>query len=92
MQMIWEFPLSGACACQPFVLTMPVGATILSVQLRGDTPIVFAMIYSSENHVARRFVVVAAGMDIDFIRPVKYVGTWQDAAVWHLLELLESPF
>lgn len=66
-------------------IEMPVGATILSVQMQGGTAQLWALVDPYAGTERRRFAVIGTGWDIPDHHV--YLGTWQDGPfVWHLFE------
>lgn len=93
MRTIWKFPLPPMSISDLIVLDMPTGADILTLQIQGQTPTMWAVV-DNENFVHRRFVIVGTGHEIrDEIDDAvgSYVGTWQSQGfVWHLFDLGEE--
>ncbi len=89
MRTIWNFPLGDG---SPQVIRMPVGAEILTVQVRGDRPYLWAIIKpvpSSPKTEYRHFEVFGTGQDIheDMGIDRRYIGTFQQPPyVWHVFE------
>jgi hypothetical protein len=83
---IWKYPL------QPDVTTldMPQGAQVLTVQVQGNRPVLWALVDPCQLKRKRRFAVFGTGHDIpDEVG--KYIGTFQlldGGLVFHLFEVL----
>lgn len=65
---------------------MPAGARILTVQMQGDTPTIWALVDPAKKPCDRLIHVFGTGWDIPK-HIDRYIGTWQDGGfVWHLFE------
>jgi len=78
-----------------FKLYIPYDAEILSVQLQGGKPVIWAKLETQEQSVERTFVIYGTGIEImrgdcgyDLVDcELNYVGAWQQPPyVWHLFE------
>ncbi len=81
---IWKFDVS---IDDSFVLSMPMGARPVSVQMQCDKPCLWAIVDELRPVEQRRFYIVGTGHDIP--RRAAYVGTFQQHGgmlVWHLFE------
>lgn len=86
MRTIWKFPLKGS---HPRV-KMPVGAQVLTVQMQGDMPCLWAEVDDTAPKEMRHFVVFGTGWNLprEMGYSDVYIGTVQDASlVWHVYEL-----
>ena len=69
-------------------LKMPVGAKILSVQVQGNTPCIWAEVETTNALQERAFVIKGTGHEIKE-RDLRYIGTFQmPPFVWHLYEVI----
>lgn len=84
---IWKFEIKGPCAQ---VISMPRGARVLSVQVQGIFPFMWAMVDDEAPAEDRRFYVAATGEPIP--ERSRYLDTFHmrtgidTPLVWHLLE------
>jgi hypothetical protein len=66
---------------------MPKGATVLSVQMQRDQPMMWAMVDTDQPLVLRKFAVRGTGHDCSGVSHA-FVGTFQyGALVFHLFDL-----
>ena len=82
MKTIWKFviPLQHAVK-----IDMPVNADLLTVQLQGDVPTLWASVDPEAQRATRVLTIIGTGREAPEGR---YVGTWQqDGFVWHLFDL-----
>lgn len=85
---IWKynFDIGGE-----FIVEMPRGAKVLTVQMQADRPCLWALVNLVDARTDERtFVVVGTGHPFD---PTgrEYVGTIQDGSfVWHIWEQVRS--
>lgn len=89
MAIIWKFPIdSGFKPDGSLILEMPQGAEILTVQVQGETPCVWAKVDPNLAKEARKFFIVGTGKTFPE-GAAEYIGTFQmngGALVWHLYE------
>jgi hypothetical protein len=81
---IWKFPFVVA---DSFDVKMPERARILSVQLQGDTPCMWALVDPEAETETRHFKVYGTGqtVEIPWGTNCQYLGTWQQGGfVGHL--------
>lgn len=94
MKTIWKFPLPTLPLSDLVVIDMPAGADVLTLQLQGRTPTLWAVVDDGAEFVNRRFVIVGTGHEVpgevgDTVND--YIGTWQfEGFVWHLFDLGEE--
>jgi len=75
---------------ETFSLDMPAQAQILSVQMQGGLPKIWAIVDDENVNTRRNFYVVGTGIPLAS-NPMKFIGTFQDGVyVWHLFELTKS--
>lgn len=89
MYSIWKYPLNTSGATE---LQMPAGAKVLSMQLQGGTPTLWALVDPTAPEVARSFHIVGTDWEFEF-NPGNYVGTFQMAGgtfVFHVFEVVLS--
>jgi hypothetical protein len=74
---------------KPFTLMLPPTATILDIQLQGDTPQMWVLKPAGEvPHVERKFIVIPTGFEFDE-GLINHLGTFQYGKyVWHVFEIL----
>jgi len=87
----YSIPLISA----EFDMELPVGAIILSLQIQGGIPCVWAMIDKDADKEQRHFRFYATGYPIGKIPKdlsLHYIGTVQASGgvVWHLFEMGEN--
>lgn len=90
MKTIWKFPVevAGDFFCVP----MPAEASVLSVQLQNDKPVMWALVDTEAPVVTRTFAVYGTGHPVHpgFKR---FIGTYQALGgrlVFHLFETDET--
>ena len=82
MKQIWKFPIDVG----PQEIKMPKGADVLTVQMQGNTPCLWALVDIEAEKELRVFNLVGTG---HICRSLKdnYIGTFQmGPLVWHLFE------
>jgi hypothetical protein len=68
-------------------IEMPIHSDILSVQLQGNTPTMWAKVDTSLDLVKRIFLVFGTGHEINSIFDYRHIGTIQhNGFVWHIFE------
>ena len=83
MKAIWKYPFEIA---DEIVLAMPGGAGVLSVQMQGNTPTLWALVDTDAQRELRSFVVWGIGHEHN-TAPGSYVGTIQEGQfAWHIFE------
>lgn len=85
MKSIWKFSLGEST--HP-ILTMPVGAEILSVQTQRDEPQLWALVDPDAPKAKRQFHVYGTGWDVEQ-ENLRFIGTVQmrgGAFVFHVFE------
>jgi len=83
MKTIWKFPLAIVNWQD---VEMPMGATILSVDVQKDILCIWALVDPTRNKVNRRIRIAGTGHEID-PRGLDYIGTAQMAGgdlIWHV--------
>ena len=87
MQTIWKFDLNGPQDRQ--TINMPLGATILSVQMQGSTPSIWALVDDAEARVGKRIIhIVGTGFPCPGLVARQFLATVQAGRfVWHLFDL-----
>ena len=90
MLAVWKYPLPFP-TYDEFNLTMQKGAKVLTVQVQGDQPCIWALIDASAPTEVRRFRVAGTGHWLEQERAcLDYVGTFQlndGQLVFHLFEI-----
>ena len=88
MRTIWKFPFNVA---DRFDLRMPSVGNVLSVQVQGGQPCIWAMVDDSAPRVLKQFAVKGTGHPCDDLPPLaRHHGTFQlhgGALVFHLFEI-----
>lgn len=90
MRTIYKYPVN---IDDSLSVEMPQGAQLLTVQVQGGTPCVWAMVDNRQRPVRRRFAWRGTGHDCGSLIGEKHVGTIQmhgGALVFHLFDLGES--
>jgi len=86
MKTIWKFPIPGPMR---FEQNMPAGAEILSVQMQGDAPQMWALVDPHAALELRVFQSFGTGHDVP-PTAVKHLGTLQfdgGALIFHVFEM-----
>ena len=82
MRSIWKYPLKVTSAQD---IEMPDGARILSVQMQGEQPCLWAEVDPNQVRERRKFFVAATGGPAP--ERAQYLGTFQNGAfVGHVYE------
>ena len=95
MEAIWKYVLDRQSrGREGQVITMPLCARVLDVQMQGCRAVLWALVNADPNArmEERRFILVGTGEERD--RFGAYHGTLQDGAtIYHLFEIFgEGPF
>jgi hypothetical protein len=91
-QVIWKYTLMPGES----QLEFPSGATILSVQLQREVPVVWALVDpDEETREARTFVTCPTGerFDVESDKRMSFLGTVQRRGgtfVWHIFEIVAA--
>lgn len=83
---IWKYPFEVQGR---FILTMPKGAEILSVQTQNETPCIWALVDILAEQVERDFTIIGTGHPVEVLPKMKFIGTFQldsGAFAGHLFE------
>lgn len=87
MKTIWKYQFS---ILDYFILSMPEGAEILSVQVQDGIPVLWALVDTNKAPMVRNFRVFGTGnpVVIDQGKTARFVGTIQHeySLVWHIFE------
>ena len=86
MNNIFKYPVSLG----EFERALPKDRRILSVQMQGDNPCLWAMVDSSSEIQKVKFIVRGTGHEFEPNTTQSYIGTFQMAGgglIWHLFEL-----
>lgn len=90
MKTIWKYELNPG---NPYVIGMPEGAEILTVQVQNNVPCIWAKVDTEAELEERIFYVFATGQEIDLDGQdvyLAYIGTFQlngGSLVFHVFEL-----
>lgn len=87
MKTIWKFPIHGPLQ---FTTIMPEGAQILSVQVQGDAPQMWALVDPSRPAEERTFISFATGQMVPNGLDLIHLGTVQfdgGDLVFHVFEV-----
>lgn len=85
---IWKYPFRTT---DEFTLDLPKDAQILSVQMQGIQPCIWAQVHPKNELEKRHFIVYGTGHYIPNDKGV-YIGTYQEfegGLIWHLFEVKE---
>ncbi len=93
MKQIWKYPLVPPPTGDTIEFEMPKGARILTVQMNGQLPALWALVDSGASKEARKFRFIATGTDVGDDSNLAYVGTFQAEGllgilVFHLFEVV----
>lgn len=92
MSVIWKFELQPDGGDNTVVtLFMPAGAQVLTVQMQGVTPKIWALVDPAAPKEVREFQVVPTGLLFEARACLKYLGTFQlndGTFVFHVFEVL----
>jgi hypothetical protein len=77
MKRIFKYALSPGV----IDIAMPIGAKVLTTQVQGDVPVIWALVDPTENTMIRRFLSIPTGASADLGPHARYVGTVQIPAV-----------
>ena len=81
---IWKFTFDISDSIS---VPMPKGADILSVEVQGGVPCIWALVDPDAEKEARKFLLYGTGHPIDGMSADRYVATFQQGPfVWHLFE------
>lgn len=86
MRTIYKYPIKIE---DEQVIQVPVGATILSVQVQKEQPCVWIAVDTAQSVHARRLYLVGTGQPCQHVNGCKYVGTFQiqnGNLVFHLFD------
>lgn len=87
---VWKYPVPRLDSME---VQMPAGAQILTVQVQGVTPVMWALVDPSAAKETRRFYVLGTGHPSEDRDLGRYVGSFQlhgGALVFHLFEEAQS--
>ena len=86
MQAVWKFPLEITRHVQS--VQMPGGSQVLTVQMQGDVPTLWALTFEGAPNIERRFRVAGTGWDLP-AEQLRFIATIQDGGfVWHFFEVI----
>ena len=87
---VWKYEIPEA---DTFQLELPFDAKILSVNVQGGNPCIWAEVNPGDALVQRSFRTCGTGHDIPADEKREFIGTFllhQGALVFHLFEVLEG--
>ena len=98
MLTIWKYPIRDVdIASAIFELDMPKGAKVLTVQMQGNSPVMWALVNPETKKVKRMFLVKGTGHPIEdratclaISQPDTYIGTFQlagGALIFHVFNI-----
>lgn len=89
MKTIWKYQFE---IVPVFGITVPKGAVVLSAQMQGDVPCLWALVDTRRELVARRFYLFGTGNNLpEETTAYSHLDTFQQGPfVWHLFEDLLS--
>ncbi len=73
-----------------FTLVMPKDAQILTIQLQGGDPVLWAIVNPKKEAIVRKFRTIGTGHDITNLESLSYIGTYQQyegQLICHLFEI-----
>ena len=86
-KVIWKYPVP---VTDLFEVEMPIGAEVITVQMQGGAPYMWALVDSNRELETRFFRVAGTGNPLpDTMDLFGYLGTFQmlgGQLVWHLFE------
>jgi hypothetical protein len=88
IQTIWKYDVPAISRGGCSRISMPVGAKVLSVQVQGTTPVMWASVDPAAPKKDRFFQIVGTGWNFD-PSGLEFVGTFQidgGSLVFHLFE------
>jgi hypothetical protein len=88
MKIVYKYPIEFD---GHFTLMLPRGANILSVQMQGSIPCIWALVDPDEPEAARTFKLYGTGHPIAAPDTLQFVGTFQvdeGMFVFHLFEVI----
>jgi len=86
MKVIHKFPLKLTDSQQ---IKMPERAEILSVQMQGGVPCIWAQVDTDYDLETRLFYIYGTGHRMDDFAVMKFIGTVQEGQfVWHVFQVL----
>lgn len=86
---IWKFPLE---IVDEMAIEMPVGARLLTVQVQGGTPTLWALVSPQAPKVQRRIRIIGTGHplrladDLSYVGTVQTIGAYGGDLVWHVFD------
>lgn len=86
MKRVYKYPVEIA---DVQTILLPIGAQILSVQVQGGNPYIWACVNPSAESEPRRFRLFETGHNIESENCLKFIGTFQllgGRLVYHLFE------
>lgn len=88
MKTVWKYPVELK---DYFEVDMPEGAEILSVEMQGTSPCMWALVRANETPTERRlFRLAGTGHPINEQENLKFIGTFfmRGVLVFHLFEII----
>lgn len=86
MKRIFKYAVTNA---EWFLLTLPKGARVLSVQTQFHEPQLWVLVDDEADTEVRKFLCIGTGQDASRVENARFVGTFQlggGRQVWHLFE------
>lgn len=74
------------------VMSLPIGAQILTVQVQHGEPQLWAIVDPSRGTERRAFRIFGTGHPVDCAESLRYIATFQTASgrlVWHMFECVK---
>lgn len=91
MSVIWKFELKpNEGDSMVATIPMPAGAQVLTVQMQGVTPKIWALVDPAAPKTDRQFQVAGTGHPVNLRPGAKYLGTFQmndGTFVFHVFEI-----
>lgn len=91
MRTVYKYPID---LTDTFTLELPKGAQVLSVQMQGATPCLWALVDTKAEAERRTFRLAGTGHPIDESLELRFVSTFQlygGDLVFHVFEVVEWP-
>lgn len=83
-QAVWKFPVPWPPKSDTFTISMPGRAMLLSVQMQGGAPMIWALVEPDAPVTERRFRIAGTGHPIE--EEIRYcLGTFQTPTEWGVL-------
>jgi hypothetical protein len=88
METIWKYEILTE---DKQIISMPIGAEILTVQIQHGMPVLWAKVNPLMKHVDKTIIIFGTGHPITQTEGLKYIGTYQllnGNFIGHVFELI----